>query len=25
LMPDTDLIEFICLENNTKLSHLVGK
>jgi hypothetical protein len=25
LMPDTDLIEFICLENNTRLSHLVGK
>jgi hypothetical protein len=25
LMPDTDLIEFICLENNRSLSHLVGK
>ncbi|HEX5229486.1 MAG TPA: hypothetical protein VFW44_17365 [Bryobacteraceae bacterium] len=25
LMPDTDLIEFICLENNTSIKHLVGK
>jgi hypothetical protein len=25
LMPDTDLIEFVCLENNTSLKHLVGK
>jgi hypothetical protein len=25
LMPDTDLIEFVCAENNTRLSHLVGK
>jgi hypothetical protein len=25
LMPDTDLIEFVCAENNTVLSHLVGK
>jgi hypothetical protein len=25
LMPDTDLIEFICSENNTVLPHLVGK
>lgn len=25
LMPDTDLIEFVCAENNTGLSHLVGK
>ncbi len=25
LMPDTELIEFICGENNTSLSHLVGK
>jgi hypothetical protein len=25
LMPDTDLIEFVCLENNTRLNHLVGK
>lgn len=25
LMPDTELIEFICLENNTSLKHLVGK
>ena len=25
LMPDTDLFEFICLENNRSLSHLVGK
>jgi hypothetical protein len=25
LMPDTDLIEFVCMENNTSLKHLVGK
>jgi hypothetical protein len=25
LMPDTELIEFICLENNKGLQHLVGK
>jgi hypothetical protein len=25
LMPDTELIEFVCLENNTGLNHLVGK
>ena len=25
LMPDTDLIEFICLENNRSVPHLVGK
>lgn len=25
LLPDTDLIEFVCLENNTSLKHLVGK
>ena len=25
LMPDTELIEFVCLENNRSLSHLVGK
>ncbi len=25
LMPDTELIEFVCLENNTGLQHLVGK
>jgi hypothetical protein len=25
LMPDTELIEFVCLENNTVLPHLVGK
>lgn len=25
LMPDTDLIEFVCLENNTSVRHLVGK
>jgi len=25
LMTDTDLIEFICLENNKSISHLVGK
>ena len=25
LMPDTELIEFVCLENNTGLKHLVGK
>jgi hypothetical protein len=25
LMPDTELIEFECLENNTSLKHLVGK
>jgi len=25
LMPDTDLIEFICSENNRSLGHLVGK
>ena len=25
LMPDTDLFEFICLENNTSVNHLVGK
>ena len=25
LMPDTDLIEFICQENNRSLEHLVGK
>jgi hypothetical protein len=25
LMPDTELIEFICLENNSSVSHLVGK
>jgi hypothetical protein len=25
LMPDTDLFEFVCLENNRSLSHLVGK
>jgi len=25
LMPDTELIEFVCSENNTSLSHLVGK
>lgn len=24
LMPDTELIEFVCLENNRSLSHLVG-
>ena len=24
LMPDTELIEFVCLENNTGLQHLVG-
>ena len=23
-MPDTELIEFVCLENNTSLQHLVG-
>jgi len=25
LMPDTDLIEFVCLENNRSLTHLNGK
>lgn len=25
LMPDAELIEFVCLENNTRLNHLVGK
>ncbi len=25
LMPDTELIEFICSENNTSVQHLVGK
>ena len=25
LMPDTELIEFVCLENNTSLKHLVGQ
>jgi hypothetical protein len=25
LMPDTELIEFVCLENNTSPKHLVGK
>lgn len=25
LMPDTELIEFVCLEDNTSLKHLVGK
>lgn len=25
LMPDTELIEFVCLENNTSVNHLVGK
>jgi hypothetical protein len=25
LMPDTELIEFVCRENNTNLPHLVGK
>ena len=25
LMPDTELFEFVCLENNTSLKHLVGK
>jgi len=25
LMPDTELIEFVCAENNTSLNHLVGK
>jgi hypothetical protein len=25
LMPDTDLIEFVCAENNRSLEHLVGK
>jgi hypothetical protein len=25
LMPDTDLIEFVCLENNRSLTHLVGR
>jgi hypothetical protein len=25
LMPDTELIEFVCSENNRSLSHLVGK
>jgi hypothetical protein len=25
LLPDTDLIEFVCLENNTSVKHLVGK
>jgi|SRR5579871_206059 len=25
LMPDTDLIEFVCLENNRSTPHLVGK
>jgi len=25
LMPDTDLIEFVCMENNTSIKHLVGK
>jgi hypothetical protein len=25
LMPNTELIEFVCLENNRSLSHLVGK
>jgi hypothetical protein len=24
LMPDTELIEFVCLENNRSLQHLVG-
>jgi hypothetical protein len=24
LMPDTELIEFVCLENNTSVKHLVG-
>jgi hypothetical protein len=25
LMPDTQLFEFVCLENNTSVNHLVGK
>ena len=25
LMPDTELIEFVCAEDNTSVSHLVGK
>jgi len=25
LMPDTDLIEFICAENERSVPHLVGK
>jgi hypothetical protein len=25
LMPDTELIEFICSENNKSLGHLVGR
>jgi hypothetical protein len=25
LMPDSELIEFVCLENNTSVQHLVGK
>lgn len=25
LMPDTELIEFVCAENNTSVQHLVGK
>jgi hypothetical protein len=25
LMPDTELIEFVCAENNRSLPHLVGK
>jgi hypothetical protein len=25
LMPGTELIEFVCLENNTSLKHLVGQ
>jgi hypothetical protein len=25
LMPDTDLIEFVCAENNTSVKHLVGQ
>jgi hypothetical protein len=24
-MPDTDLIEFVCAENNTSVQHLVGQ
>jgi len=25
LVPDTDLLEYICTENNKDLEHLVGK
>jgi hypothetical protein len=25
LMPDTDLLEYVCNENNKDLQHLVGK